>query len=359
MALQPIDLSQFENLQPQFEGIFAECFKKMSVLVNKKVSLKGLELFLGNHPDFFKKFKKRYLMTKIQWDDQNGGIYFFVTLEMAIAFSAFLMGKPEKTVFDKVEAMDFDDELSEVYQEISNQICGIFNQVLAAQVDNEIHLTLLKTEDMPANGSKNVKLVDQNFTYLCAAATVDLEQIGSHPIYCLISRDFSKKFFDSDLGTDVLSASSVVADSLQSGQPDSSANFSISDVMITDYPSVDIHETIGDAHTIMEKHDLDTIPITNKGVVVKMISKNNIEIIRSIFFDAPGQEARIARLMGLSLSEVNPDQVLVSVTSDEALSDICRKLLNHKITSLPVLDKSGYLLGLIRYQEILKTFLSD
>lgn len=358
MALQPVDLAKYEDLLPQFEGVLAEVYKKLSVLVGKKISTKSLELYLGDYADFFKKYKKRYLLTKVGYDGEKGAIFFLVPMELAIALSAMLMGKPEKTILDKIEAMDFDDELSEVYQEISNQLCGILNQVLAAQVDADIHLTLVRTEDMPANGSKNTKIIDP-FLYLCGVSVLNLDQIGEQSMYCLISRDFTRKFFDADMGSDVAASSSigsiadaVVVDSLaaKSQQEPKTA----ADVMTAEYPTIDLYKTVGDAYEVMNAHDVDTLPITDDGTVVRMISKNNIEIIRSIFFDAPGQEVRIARLMGLSLSEINPDQNLIFVKPKDSVSSLCEKLIENKISSLPVLDEEKNLLGVVTSLNLLK-----
>lgn len=358
MALQPVDLAKFEDLLPQFEGILAEVYKKLSVLVGKKIASKSVELYLGDYADFFKKYKKRYLLTKAGYDGENGAIFFLVPMELAIALSALLMGKPEKTIIDKIEAMDFDDELSEVYQEISNQLCGILNQVLAAQVDADIHLTLIRTEDMPANGSKNTKIIDP-FHYLCGVSVLNLDQIGEQSMYCLISRDFTRKFFDADMGSDVVAKSETgsIADDVVAGSPEmksQSGSLAAADVMTQGHPSIDLYKTVGDAYDIMNAQDVDTLPITDDGVVVRMISKNNIEIIRSIFFDAPGQEVRIARLMGLSLSEINPDQVLISARFSDAVSTLSEKLVENKISSLPILGDDNSLLGVVTSLNLLK-----
>lgn len=364
MALETIQESILEELQPQVETVAAEMMKKVAVLVGKKVQSGPVKLQHGSYDDFYRKNRAHMVMTKIAWDTQEGGLYFMSTKELAIVLAAYLLGKPENIVKDKVQNADFDEELVEVFNEVSNQICGIYNQVIAEMVDGGIHLTLKETMVLPANGSKNSK-VDADYFYLFASIPVTVEGGFTFPLHLVISKNFTKKLFEIDLGEWKKEGATASSDATTTkGAPvpaGGGASISLGDfesvvasqVMISNFPSIHMKESIGEALDLMNAKGVDCLPVIEDDRVVRIVTKNNAEIIRSVFFDAPGQEERISRLMSLPLNGINEDQELISTLPDTPLQEVLDLMVQNKISYIPVLTEEQALEGVITAHSVL------
>jgi predicted transcriptional regulator len=69
--------------------------------------------------------------------------------------------------------------------------------------------------------------------------------------------------------------------------------------MMTNYPTIDIHKTLKEAYHLMMENKVDALPLIENNKVARVITRNNLEIIRSVFFDAPGQEERNKKILNL------------------------------------------------------------
>jgi IMP dehydrogenase len=111
--------------------------------------------------------------------------------------------------------------------------------------------------------------------------------------------------------------------------------------MILDPITLDIDSIVGDANALMKEYKIGGIPITNeKGKLIGILTNRDLRFHKD-------ESAPIAELMtreGL-------------ITADEGISlDEAEDILKeHKIEKLPIVDKEGFLTGLITYKDILKT----
>lgn len=133
-------------------------------------------------------------------------------------------------------------------------------------------------------------------------------------------------------------------------------NVTARDIMDTKYPTIDISKQIGDAHRVMSERHLDCLPVVRDQKVIRMVTFNNLEVIRSPHFDAVGQSDRMARMMCLPLSSVNQNQKLISVRAEDPIKNVIPVLVENKISSLPVLKEGGEMLGMITTHMILKYY---
>lgn len=133
----------------------------------------------------------------------------------------------------------------------------------------------------------------------------------------------------------------------------------VAEVMDRDCPKIEIEKTVGDLWDLMEEKQLDVLPIVeDEKRVVRMVTRNNIEIMKSVFFDAPGMEERRSRLMCLPLNVVNQGQELKSIKASETLDKALDLMIKNKIHSLPVVDDAGLLQGLLTSHGIFAKLLS-
>lgn len=121
------------------------------------------------------------------------------------------------------------------------------------------------------------------------------------------------------------------------------------------HPVIDVGKSIGDAYDVMEARSIECLPIVKEGKVVKMITKNNVEIMRSVFSDVPGFEERLSRIMCLPLGEINPGQKLLTAKSSDPVLEVIKLMAKNKIHSVPVLTSEGELAGMITANGIFRS----
>lgn len=121
----------------------------------------------------------------------------------------------------------------------------------------------------------------------------------------------------------------------------------VADAMVKDYPRLNAEKTVGDAWDLMEENQVDALPITEDDRVTRVITRNNIEIMKSIFFDAPGMEERQSRIMCIPLNTVNQGQELQTIKSTETLDKALALMVEKRIHSLPALDDAGAYQGML------------
>ncbi|MBF0104112.1 MAG: CBS domain-containing protein [Deltaproteobacteria bacterium] len=125
-------------------------------------------------------------------------------------------------------------------------------------------------------------------------------------------------------------------------------------VMEKRYPTIDASKQISDAYELMTELGLEYLPVVQDQRVVRVLTKNSIETIRSAHFDAPGQDQRVARLMCLPLSIVNNNQELITAKADDPVRKVMRVMSENKINSVPVVKDNGEIEGMITTHKILK-----
>ena len=349
MPLEPIDPSLLEQIQPQAEVYMEELMQKLGVLLNQTPKIEGLDYKHGSYADFFRLHQKKYMHSRMVWDGKPGKLHFLGTLEFSIVFSAFLMGQAEVAIAEKVAKKDFDDGLREAYGEVSNQLYGGLNQLFIAKIDKGIHLTLEHTGELPEDGSANTENFGDD-AYLFIIVDIKIGELKNFTLIAALPDAHLPDIFGVSLGGDGGSGADL-AKALDKMPAES--------IMDKTHPTMDIKQSIGDAYDLMEEKKVDTLPLTEDGKVVRVVTKNNIEIIRSIFFDAPGQEERISRLMCLPLAEVNRDQKLVLAKPQDSVKSIVQSLVKFNITSVPVVNEAGELAGMVTSNRVLELVSKD
>ncbi len=344
MALGELEKSVLDEVEPQVGVYISELLKKIGILVNQPVKDESIEIKSGKFADFYKLNHQKFMLTKMSWDGKEGRLFFVYSMELAITLTGWMMGQPGPTIAEKAKTLAFDDELKEAFGEISNQMWGGINQLFIAKIDKDIHLSLDSTNELPEDGSKNAELIDE-LNYLFVKVMVKVADLEAFPLTFMISDNLA-----SDVFGVALAGSAGGGFNMGAGLDKITAE----QVMIPDYPSMEIKNTVGDAYDLMDEQKLAALALTEEGKVVRMVTKNNLEVIRSVFFDAPGQEERISRLMCIPLKEVNTGQKLVKVKLSDNLKDVVAALLKSNVQSLPVVNETDEFAGMITLHHLIK-----
>lgn len=109
--------------------------------------------------------------------------------------------------------------------------------------------------------------------------------------------------------------------------------------MIYDPVTISKEATVGDALNLMREHHIGGIPVVDPdGRLIGIVTNRDL---------------RFQTDLSLPIEKVMTSDKLITTNSPD-LKDASRILLENKIEKLPVLDKSGRLIGLITYRDIAK-----
>lgn len=352
LPLAAITGANFNKLHPQARSYFEDIATKLGILVGHPVKTENIEVWAGSFESFFKSYTKNYMLTQMTWDGKEGFLLFMVPIPVAITLSGFMMGVPANSIKDKVQKMQFDPDLVEAYGEVSNQLWGNLNQALIAKIDKNIRLSLKSTVELTQDGAKNSEV--ENSFYVILKSEIKVAELDPQPFYFFLTHLFVKDIFDVTI--DPSQGSEGGESRFQKLTSDLDA-VTVQQLMILDYPTIQAEKTLKEAHQLMMDKQVDSIPLIQNGRVVRVITKNNLEIIKSVFFDAPGQEERNRKIMQFPLLRVSPDQKLAYAKPQDLVPDAVKKMHTFHLHTLPVLGENSEFLGMLFSLDLLRKIL--
>lgn len=114
-------------------------------------------------------------------------------------------------------------------------------------------------------------------------------------------------------------------------------------------------DTIGTAEQLLKQHKIRRLPVVHEGVLVGVVSPNDLEKVMPSILDAEGASEEAFLSANTEIRTVMTASP-ITVCSDDTLAAAARKMRHHKIDGLPVVD-NGRLMGIISITDILDAFL--
>ncbi len=110
--------------------------------------------------------------------------------------------------------------------------------------------------------------------------------------------------------------------------------------MIIDPITLNDDQTLGDAQRLMRENKIGGIPVINKsGQLVGILTNRDL---------------RFQKDVNLKISAIMTKENLITATEGISMESAESILQEHKIEKLPIVDRTGKLIGLITYKDILK-----
>lgn len=109
--------------------------------------------------------------------------------------------------------------------------------------------------------------------------------------------------------------------------------------VVTDPITLDPDNLVKDARLVMKKYDISGVPITEKGLLVGILTNRDL---------------RFTEDDSASIRDVMTSEKLVTTPEGTTLEDAKRLLDEHRIEKLPVVDDKGNLKGLITFKDMKK-----
>ncbi|MEC9441753.1 MAG: CBS domain-containing protein [Myxococcota bacterium] len=121
----------------------------------------------------------------------------------------------------------------------------------------------------------------------------------------------------------------------------------VSDMMSQPVQTIDHRATLGDLADLLTEHHIRGVPVTREGEIAGVISLRDLEGAR-----ARGDE------MTLPVSSRMTHEVM-TIAPDEPLEDAMTLMTANDIGRLPVLDKSGRLIGIVSRNDLVATLYAE
>lgn len=144
----------------------------------------------------------------------------------------------------------------------------------------------------------------------------------------------------------------------------------VREVMTTEVKSISPDTTIREALDLLDKLQISGLPvIDNNDKLVGMFTEKNIlsymlpsyieKVGRFIYEDNPKAiKKKFMELTGVKVSQLMRREV-ITTSEDTTLSEAARIMLTQRARRLPVLDKSGKVVGIVARCDILKGFTKE
>lgn len=130
----------------------------------------------------------------------------------------------------------------------------------------------------------------------------------------------------------------------------------VKDVMTSNPVTVQMTTSVNDLQSLMKKHDIDTVPVTDKqGALVGLITKADLR--KSTPSDATSLD-----MFELSylLSKLTVEKVMIksvkTTTENTAVEEAARLLEDYNISCLPVV-KNGLVIGIVTKRDLFRSFI--
>jgi len=110
---------------------------------------------------------------------------------------------------------------------------------------------------------------------------------------------------------------------------------------------VTVHE-LGD---MIKRDDFNTYPVEEDGQVIGIVTK--FDVLKCFAFTPSQMVPRYSDLMNKTVGDVMTAD-FIYVRSDTRLTRVLQLMVEHRIRSLPVIDGSSRLVGIIAREDVLK-----
>lgn len=144
----------------------------------------------------------------------------------------------------------------------------------------------------------------------------------------------------------------------EKGEPEEGIrSMQVQNWMSTDVVTVEEDTPIIDVMQILEEHDIRHIPVTRKGKLVGMITDRDVkEASPSKATTLKAQELYhlLAELKAKDVMQADP----ITVLADQTMEIAAVKMLEHKVTGIPVVTPKGDLVGIISQRDVLRVLVS-
>lgn len=388
-----------KKARPFFLSYFQKLASDLHTLIDAPVvcTLNGVTLLRGEK-DLSTLFEMDRSVAYVREDGLDTGdvhLVFDVTTSIALAGLMMMMG--EAVIQSKIKIREYNDEIKEGFQEVSNQIVGALNDQIESQMEDGGHLIMESTAhvgfgDLPPT-------LDSEVTYLSADVEIKVADLSIASAHWLLSKGLAEAILQlhvpgtpeeeaqgggglsgekgAESRSDGGKTTSEAAGAVSAGGGDSGSDSDVGfesafdvdgdlpapdepgsvKVVMTETPfSMKEDEPIKRAIVAMLQDGYRYIGIERKGVLVRVISQSDLRQVMGPFYGSSAATARDKAIFNLPIGKLNERQKVITITVDGTINQAAGMMLGHKMRALPVVSSKGVIRGFIPVHAVLDYF---
>jgi CBS domain-containing protein len=397
-----------DSLVKQVKPFFLNFLGKLSTDLNTltaapvTINLTSVELLRGEK-ELGGFLEKDRCVAYVNEDGLNtGDVHLIIDVATSIALTGLMMMMGEDVIQNQVQTREYNEEIQEGFNEVANQIVGVFNGLVEEQMSDGGHLFLEETVRLEP-GDK-LPGIDEKKTYLTIVADMQVASFPVETCRILLSKGFGDPLLDVSIpgteeedaemaarakeepeevsedvaedfseavGSDDAEAGDgtelVEDDPLAGGEPgnyDTSDGLPVPDepggikVIMTEKPfSLKESESIMTAINAMRNEGKNYIGMVDKdSKLIRVISKSDIRQIMGPFFGSKAMSPRDKAVYTLAVTKMNTEQQLIRIPQTGSINQAADLLLEFNLRALPVVNTQGGLHGFIPIHSVMSYF---
>ncbi|MBF0358820.1 MAG: CBS domain-containing protein [Magnetococcales bacterium] len=333
---------------------------------------------------------------------KTGDVYIIIDVATSIALTGLMMMMGEDVIQNQVQTREYNEEIQEGFNEVANQIVGVFNGLVEEKMKDGGHLFLEDTQRLePGN---KLPEINEKRTYLAIVAEMQVASFPAETCRILLSKGFADPLLDvsipgteeedaemaerakeqpeetsDDVAEDFSEAvgsddpeagdgTELVEDNpLAGGEPgnyDTSDGLPVPDepggikVVMTEKPfTMKEGESIMTAINAMRNEGKNYIGVIDKGnKLIRVVSKSDLRQIMGPFFGSKAMGPRDKAVYTLAVSKINTEQQLIRIPQTGSINQAAELLLEFNLRALPVVNNQGELQGFIPIHSVMSYF---
>ena len=382
-----------KKARPFFLGYFQQLANDLNTLIDAPVicSLNGINLLRGEG-DLGTLFEMDRSVAYAREDGLDTGdvhLVFDVTTSIALAGLMMMMG--ESVIQNKLKIREYNEEIQEGFQEVSNQIVGALNDQVETRMDDGGHLLLEDTSHV--GFGEMASTLEMDNTYLAAEVEIKVADFGAATAHWLLSRGVAEAILgvlipgsDKELAADAAKKGGDAVASVDDDEfavehdaaadeesdkedgvsaavkrPDGSGPGpdepgSVKDVMTETSFSMKDDEPIKRAIVAMLQDGYRYIAVERKGVMVRVVSQSDLRQIMGPFYGSNALSARDKAIYALGIGKLNEKQKLIKISQDGTINQAADLITGHHLRALPVVSNKGVVRGFVPVHAIVDYF---
>lgn len=383
-----------KKARPFFLGYFQKLANDLNTLIDSPVvcTLSGVSLLRGDE-DLNTLFEMDRSVAFVREDGLNTGdvhLIFDVTTSIALAGMMMMMGA--SVIQNKIKIREYNEEIQEGFQEVSNQIVGALNDQIESKMPDGGHLILESTEHI--GYGELAPTLNMETTYVAAAVEIKVADFGSASAHWLLSKGVAEAILgikiegsakeqaggassapaaaegekrssvapkaegddDAPVGgiDSVETVAFVYSSDDQLPTPDEPSGLK---VIMTETPFVMADsEPIQRAIVATLQDGYRFIGVESKGVLVRVITHSDLRQVMGPFYGSKATTPRDKALFALPIGKLNVRQKLISIPADGTIAQAADLINTHNLRALPVVSNKGVLRGFIPVHAILNYY---
>lgn len=137
-------MAEFKKLRKMLQSALRQSAEESSMLLNQELEVKDTAVLESSREGYLEDLEDSAFVVGVESrEDYPGRLFMVFALRDAILMSGLLLGIPAARISEKKKLLILEEDDTDAFSEIANQIIGSFNSVFQPCLPHKVHLKQL------------------------------------------------------------------------------------------------------------------------------------------------------------------------------------------------------------------------